>query len=203
MPEAFTTLSENILYAAIIGYLLGSIPFGLLLAKTVGIGDIRNVGSGNVGATNVLRTGKKGIAALTLILDAAKGAAAVGIVVLFGWGYEAAIWAALLAVVGHDFPVWLKFKGGKGIATTLGVALALNWPVALLSLLCWILTAATLKMSSAAALIALLAAPILAIWMGDENFIALMSLLAILGYIRHHQNIARLLRGEESKIGSS
>ncbi|MDA0239269.1 MAG: glycerol-3-phosphate 1-O-acyltransferase PlsY [Proteobacteria bacterium] len=203
MPEAFSTLSELQLYAAAIGYFLGSIPFGLLLARAAGIGDIRSVGSGNVGATNVLRTGKKGIAALTMILDAAKGSAAVGIALALGWGPEAAIWAALFAVIGHDFPVWLKFKGGKGVATTLGVALVLSWPVALLSLLVWILVVATLRISSAAALLALAAAPVLGIWMADPNMVALMLLLAVLGYVRHHQNIARLLRGEESRFGSS
>lgn len=202
MPEAFYTFSEFQLYAAAVGYLLGSIPFGLLLVKAAGAGDIRTVGSGNVGATNVLRTGKKGMAALTMILDAAKGSAAVGIAVAAGWGPESAIWAALFAVLGHDFPVWLKFKGGKGVATTLGVVLVLSWPVALLSLAVWILTVAILKISSVAALLALAAAPVLGIWMADTNLVVLMALLALLGYVRHHQNIARILRGEESRIGA-
>ena len=200
MPESFLALSLNQFYAALFGYLLGSIPFGLLLTRGAGLGDIRNVGSGSVGATNVLRTGRKGIAAFTLLLDMAKGAGAV--VVAVGWGADVAIWAGLFSVLGHNFPVWLKFQGGKGVATTFGVLVALQWPIALLCFATWLIVAALFRISSLAALVALAAAPAFAVWLGDANLVALMGILALLGIARHHANIRRLYHGEEARIGS-
>ncbi|HST76781.1 MAG TPA: glycerol-3-phosphate acyltransferase, partial [Acetobacteraceae bacterium] len=140
--------------ALVFGYILGSIPFGLLLTKAAGLGDIRAVGSGNIGATNVLRTGKRGLAAATLILDAAKGAVAVLIAAALG-GPIAGLWAGLGAVLGHLFPVWLGFRGGKGVATALGVLIAAAWPVGLVACAAWLAAAAVLRISSAASLIAL------------------------------------------------
>ena len=200
MPEAFSALSLNQFYAAVFGYLLGSIPFGLLLTRGAGLGDIRNVGSGNVGATNVLRTGRKGIAAFTLLLDMAKGAGAV--LVALRWGADVAIWAGLFSVLGHNFPVWLKFQGGKGVATTFGVLVALQWPIALLCFGTWLIVAALFRISSLAALVALAAAPAFAVWLGEANLVALMGILALLGIARHHANIRRIFRGKEARIGS-
>ncbi len=192
---------SELLYAlaAALGYLLGSIPFGLVLTRLAGLGDIREVGSGNIGTTNVLRTGRKGLAAATLLLDGGKGAAAA--LVLAQWGVEAGLVAALAAVVGHNFPVWLKFTGGKGVATTLGVLLAVAWPVGVLACLTWLVVAVVFRYSSLAALMALSAAPIYAFWLADGAVTALAGVLAVLVAIRHHANIRRLLRGQESKIG--
>lgn len=186
--------------AAMGGYLLGSVPFGLVLTKLAGLGDIRAIGSGNIGATNVLRTGRKGLAAATLILDGAKGAAAALIALALA-GREAALVAGLFAVFGHNFPVWLRFKGGKGVATTLGTLIALAWPVGLAACLTWIAVAALFRISSLAALAALGLAPLYAYALGDRPAAVLALALGALGFIRHHQNIRRLLKGEEPRIG--
>ena len=194
------TLDPLVLVATIVlAYLLGSIPFGLVLTRLTGAGDIRKIGSGNIGATNVLRTGRKGLAAATLILDGGKGAVAVGLADYFA-GPEAAVIAAGASVLGHLFPVWLGFKGGKGVATTLGVLLAIAWPVGVAACLIWLLVAFTLKYSSLAALVAIGVSPVLA-WVFDDGERALLALLlAVLVFIRHHENIRRLVAGTESKI---
>lgn len=187
------------LYGILGGYLLGSIPFGLVLCFLAGYGDIRKIGSGNIGATNVLRTGNKLLAFITLLLDVSKGAIAVLIGWQFGAGY--AFGAALGSVLGHNFPVWLKFKGGKGVATTLGVFWALSVPVGFAASLTWLVTALFFRISSLAALVAMALAPFYAYKIGDDNQIYLIGLLALITWIRHHQNIKRLLSGKEPKIG--
>lgn len=182
-----------------VGYLLGSIPFGLLLTKAAGLGDIRAIGSGNIGATNVLRTGRKGLAAATLILDALKGVAAVlicGIV-----GPLAAIAAAIGAVLGHMFPVWLSFKGGKGVATTLGVMWGLSSPVGAITCAAWLLLAALFRYSSLAALFSIVIGAIAAWLLVDWPIALAITALVPLVWIRHHANIRRLLDGTEPKIG--
>jgi acyl phosphate:glycerol-3-phosphate acyltransferase len=185
--------------AAVVGYLLGSIPFGLLLTRAAGLGDIRQIGSGNIGATNVLRTGNKALAAATLLLDAAKGAAAV--LVAGHWGPDMAIFAGGGAIIGHLFPVWLGFRGGKGVATALGILLALAWPVGLIVCAVWLAAALLFRYSSLAALLAAAAAPVAA-WVLDGRQIAAMALfLALLVWLRHHANIRRLLAGQEPRIG--
>jgi acyl phosphate:glycerol-3-phosphate acyltransferase len=191
-------MAAPLLAAAIVGYLLGSIPFGLLLTRAAGFGDIRRVGSGNIGATNVLRTGKKGLAGLTLLLDALKGLVAVLIGAIWGPGPELA--AAGAAILGHMFPVWLGFRGGKGVATALGVLLALAWPVALLAGGAWLATAALFRYSSLAALAGAVAAAVLAPVFADPARAGLIAGIALLVILRHHQNIRRLLAGTESRI---
>ncbi len=206
-----TTSYLPLLFAALLGYALGSIPFGLLLTKAAGLGDIRAIGSGNIGATNVLRTGRKGLAAATLLLDALKGAAPV-LLADHLWGPEAASVAGLFAVLGHLFPVWLGFKGGKGMATTLGVLLAIAWPVGVLGCLVWLLAAALFRYSSLAALLALVIATIGAWALGfgepfsgvlDSNDVGILAtLLSVLVFAKHHANIRRLINGSEPKIGA-
>jgi glycerol-3-phosphate acyltransferase PlsY len=186
------------LAAAVIGYLLGSIPFGLLLTRLAGYGDVRQIGSGNIGATNVLRTGSKGLAALTVLLDLAKGAVAVAIAQ--GWGHEAALVAAGCVVLGHMFPVWLGFRGGKGAATALGVLIPLAWPVALVTALLWMATALFFHYSSLAALVAAVAGAALAPIVADKSTALLIAGIALLIIARHHANIRRLLAGTESRI---
>jgi glycerol-3-phosphate acyltransferase PlsY len=189
-------------YAAALGfgYLCGSIPFGVLLTRLAGTGDIRKVGSGNIGATNVLRTGRKGLAAATLIGDALKGTLAVLIVLAIS-GREFALAAALGAFLGHIFPVWLGFKGGKGVATFIGLLIALAWPAAIAFCLIWLVVAALTRYSSLSALIASAAMPIY-LWRFDQNAEALLfAFLAVLLWLRHRDNIARLVRGTEGKIG--
>lgn len=194
------------------GYLLGSIPFGLLLTRTAGLGDIRNIGSGNIGATNVLRTGRKGLAAATLLLDGAKGAVAV--LIAGHWGPDMALLAGLGAVLGHLFPVWLRFKGGKGVATALGVLIAVDWHVGLAACATWLIVAAIFRMSSLASLLAVAAAPFYAwylplLWApsnimgGDLQEAELAAVIALLVWAKHHTNIRRLLRGEEPRIGAA
>ena len=182
------------------GYLLGSIPFGLVLCLLAGYGDIRKIGSGNIGATNVLRTGNKFLAALTLILDSSKGAIAVLLAAYF-FDKHAMFGAALGAVLGHNYPIWLKFKGGKGVATTLGTYLALAWPVGLACCATWLVCALLTRISSLSALIALAMAPIYVAAFGDRHMIYLIGLISLIGWIRHRENITRLLNGTEPKIG--
>jgi glycerol-3-phosphate acyltransferase PlsY len=184
--------------AAVLAYLAGSIPFGLMLTRLAGYGDIRAIGSGNIGATNVLRTGSKTLALLTLLLDLGKGAVAVLIAGIFG--PEMAIVAAAFVLLGHLFPVWLRFKGGKGVATAGGVLLAIAWPVGLLALATWLVVATATRYSSLAALVACVLAPLYAFWLADLPRTGLVAFIAVLVILRHRQNIARLLRGEESKI---
>jgi glycerol-3-phosphate acyltransferase PlsY len=182
------------------GYLVGSIPFGLLLARLAGLGDIRKIGSGNIGATNVLRAGRKDLAAATLLLDGGKGAAAVLLAGL--WGPDMQLAAALGAVLGHLYPVWLRGKGGKGVATTLGVLLGLAWPVGVAACATWLAVAALFRYSSLAALLSLAAAPVYALLlMHDLQLAQLAALLAVLVWLRHRANIGRLLTGKEPKIG--
>ncbi|HQS14446.1 glycerol-3-phosphate 1-O-acyltransferase PlsY [Reyranella sp.] len=183
----------------LMGYLMGSIPFGLLLTRAAGLGDIRNVGSGNIGATNVLRTGRKGLAAATLLFDALKGVVAV--LIADQVGQLPAVAAAAGAVLGHMFPVWLGFKGGKGVATTLGVMWGLSWPVGAIACAAWLLLAAAFRYSSLAALLSVVVAAIAAWFLTDPRAAMLLTLLVPLVWVRHHENIARLLNGTESKIG--
>jgi len=183
------------------GYLLGAVPFGIVIARLFGLGDLRQIGSGNIGATNVLRTGNKVAAFLTLVLDIGKGAIAVGLTHLLTLDPHAVLAAGLWAVIGHNFPVWLKFKGGKGVATTLGVLVATSWPVGLAAIATWIITAAIFRYSSLAALIALAAAPVFSWYLDTPQHALMAGLLAALAWIRHHENIRRLLKGEEAKIG--
>ena len=185
--------------AALLGYLLGSIPFGLLLTKLAGLGDIRSIGSGNIGATNVLRTGRKDLALATLLLDGGKGAAAVLIARLVS--EDLTVIAGGAAILGHLFPVWLKFKGGKGVATTLGTLIAANWIVGIGACIVWLVAALLFRYSSLSALIAVASAPFLALWLGTHPQAWLAAFAAVLVWIRHHENIRRLLKGEEPKIG--
>jgi glycerol-3-phosphate acyltransferase PlsY len=189
----------DIAYTAL-GYLLGSIPFGLLLTRVAGLGDIRAIGSGNIGATNVLRTGRKGLAAATLLLDALKGAAAVLIAAALA-GRDAALSAGLGAVLGHLFPVWLRFKGGKGVATSYGVLIAASWPVGLAAGAVWLVMAKVGRISSLSALTSFAAAPLLAWALADSGLVKLSLAIAVLVFARHHANIRRLIAGTEPRIG--
>ncbi len=182
------------------GYLLGSVPFGLLLTRFAGLGDIRGIGSGNIGATNVLRTGRKSLAAATLLLDAGKGALTVMLGDLYG--PDIAIVAGLGAMLGHLFPVWLRFHGGRGVATALGVILALSWQAGLAALMVWIAVAALFRYSSLAALVAAAAAPVIAWFIATQQLAEFFALIAVLVWMRHAGNIRRLIRGEESRIGA-
>jgi glycerol-3-phosphate acyltransferase PlsY len=191
-----------LLQTLLFGYLLGSVPFGLFFTRLSGAGDIRAVGSGNIGATNVLRTGKKWAAAATLLCDGAKGAAAV---LIARWALPpgAETFAALGAVLGHIFPVWLKFHGGKGVATFLGISLALYWPVGLLVAAIWLGAALIWRISSLAALIAIALSPLLFVLFHKDAYAALTLLLSVLIYVMHRENILRLLKGEEPRIGAT
>jgi len=190
----------ELIVSAVGGYLLGSIPFGLVLTKAAGLGDIRQIGSGNIGATNVLRTGRKGLALATLLLDGGKGAIAVGLAWVLA-GHAAALLAGFAAVLGHNFPVWLRFKGGKGVATTIGTLIAAAWPVGLAAIGTWLVTAALFRISSLSALVALALSPVFAWFLMGPQTAAMAAGLAVLGFIRHKANIARLLKGEEPRIG--
>lgn len=186
---------------ALMGYLLGSIPFGLVLTRMAGLGDIRSIGSGNIGATNVLRTGNRKLAAATLILDGAKGAVAVLIARAIG-GEDAAMVAGVASILGHVFPVWLRFKGGKGVATTLGLLLALAPYVGLAACATWLVMAAALRFSSLSALTALALSPLYSIVIYHDTALAsACGLIAVLVFYTHRANIQRLLKGEEPKIG--
>ena len=187
--------------AFVIGYLLGSIPFGLLLTKVAGTEDLRSIGSGNIGATNVLRTGRKGLAAGTLIGDMLKGTAAV-LIASYLDGPTAAMLAALGAFLGHLFPVWLKFKGGKGVAVYIGILLGLFWPAALVFCLIWLATAFASRYSSLSALVASVITPPLLWWSGHAAFAMLFAVLTLLLFYMHRENIKRLVAGTESKVGA-
>jgi glycerol-3-phosphate acyltransferase PlsY len=193
-PEAF------LLVAFVIGYLFGSIPFGLILTKLAGTQDLRSIGSGNIGATNVLRTGHKGLAAATLICDMLKGTVAVVVAGYFG-GPNAAMLAALGAFLGHLFPVWLKFKGGKGVAVYIGVLIGLFWPAAAVFCLVWVATAATSRYSSLSALVASFVTPIFLWWFGHSALASLSAVLTLLLFYMHRDNIRRLQVGTEGRIG--
>lgn len=200
MPQ-ITTDPAMLALVAIFAYLLGSIPFGIVITRAFGLGDLRQIGSGNIGATNVLRTGNKPAAAATLILDAAKGGIAV-LIARYTFGEDAAQLAGLAAFLGHLFPVWLGFRGGKGVATFLGILLALAWPVGLAACATWLAAAALTRISSAAALCA---AGFSVIWLFVFNqgyMLALVFVLTLLVYIRHTANIARIKAGTEPKIGA-
>ncbi len=199
LPELTTSIAALGLWAAF-GYLLGAIPFGMVLARVMGLGNLRDIGSGNIGATNVLRTGSKKAAAATLILDGGKGAVAVLLARALA-GEDAAQIAGLMAFIGHCFPVWLGFKGGKGVATFLGLLLALFWPAGLAACATWLVTAVVTRISSLSALVAAVLAPIWMGLLGAPQGVALVMALAALILWRHSANIARLRSGEEPKIG--
>ncbi|MBD9453214.1 glycerol-3-phosphate 1-O-acyltransferase PlsY [Rhizobium sp. RHZ02] len=188
------------LVAAAIGYLLGSIPFGLILTKAAGLGDVRSIGSGNIGATNVLRTGNKKLAAATLLLDALKASAAAWIVGFLG--SEAALIAGFFAFIGHLFPVWIGFKGGKGVATYIGTLLGIAPIMVLVFAAVWLAVAFTTRYSSLSALVAMLVIPV-ALWiLGAEKVAAVMAIMTIISYWKHKANISRLMSGTETKIGA-
>jgi glycerol-3-phosphate acyltransferase PlsY len=187
--------------AFLTGYLLGSIPFGLIFSFLSGAGDVRKIGSGNIGATNVLRTGKKWAAAATLLLDGLKGAAAVVLAHRLGFTLME-IFAALGAFVGHVFPVWLRFKGGKGVATFIGIALAFYWPAGVLTCISWLATARIFRISSLAALIAAFFTPVYFAFFGYWLYALLMFVLAVSLFLTHRENIARIIYGTEPKIGA-
>jgi glycerol-3-phosphate acyltransferase PlsY len=188
----------GIIAAAAIGYLLGAIPFGLVLTRLAGYGDVRQIGSGNIGATNVLRTGSKSLAALTLVFDTAKGTAAA----LIGaqWGANAMLAASAAVVIGHMFPVWLGFRGGKGLATAFGVVIVIAWPVAVLGGTVWLAVAILSRYSSLAALVAMAAAAIYAGFALPAARAALIAAIVVVIVMRHHENIRRLIAGTESRV---
>lgn len=189
----------NWLFALLLGYALGSIPFGLLLTRLTGAGDLRAIGSGNIGATNVLRTGRKGLAAATLLLDLAKGLLAV--LLAWRWFPEVAGLAAIGAMLGHCFPVWLRFKGGKGVATMMGVSLGLAWPVGLAYAVTWIAMLAVTRISSLAGMTAAVVAPLAAFATGHADLALVLAILAALVLFLHRANIARLRAGTEPRVG--
>ena len=201
LPE-FTSSFLIMAQWGVIGYLLGSVPFGVLISGLMGLGDLRKIGSGNIGATNVLRTGNKFAAAATLILDGGKGAVAVLIAMAFA-APDAAQLAALAAFAGHCFPVWLRFQGGKGVATFLGILLAITWPVGIAACLTWLVTAFALRISSLSALVAAALAPIWAALLGYSTISGLAAALALLIFYRHGANISRIIAGTEPKLGAS
>jgi glycerol-3-phosphate acyltransferase PlsY len=199
MPDIVSSGSTLLLWA-MIAYIIGSIPFGLILARVMGLGNLRDIGSGNIGATNVLRTGSKKAAALTLLLDGGKGA----VVVLLARAYadaDAAQIAAFAVMIGHCFPVWLKFRGGKGVATFLGLLYALAWPIGIAACLSWLVTALVFRFSSLAALVAAASTMFWAVVLGEPQIFMLCAFLTALIFWRHAGNIRRLVDGTEGKIG--
>ena len=201
MPTLESSLAVLAMWAGL-GYLLGSIPFGMILTKAMGLGNLREIGSGNIGATNVLRTGNKGAAAATLLLDGAKGAIAVLLARALA-GEDAAQIAALTAFLGHCFPIWLGFKGGKGVATFLGLMLALAWPVGILACATWLATALISRISSLSALVAAAWSPLISLMVGQGQIFFLTLILTSLIIIRHRANLARLKDGTEPRIGGN
>ncbi|WP_434622125.1 glycerol-3-phosphate 1-O-acyltransferase PlsY [Tabrizicola sp. M-4] len=199
MPD-FISSPVALLVVALLAYLLGSVPFGVVITRAMGLGDLRKIGSGNIGATNVLRTGNKGAAAATLILDAAKGGIAV-LIARTMVGEDAAQVAALASFLGHLFPIWLRFKGGKGVATFLGILLALAWPIGLMACATWLVVAAVSRISSLSALAAAGLAPGYLAFAGYSEMVLLALLLAILVWVRHAANIRRMREGTEPRIG--
>lgn len=200
MPIIDSSLATLIMFA-ICGYLIGSIPFGILISRAMGLGNLRDIGSGNIGATNVLRTGSKPAAAATLILDGAKGAIAALLARAMA-GEEAAQLAGLMAIIGHCYPVWLNFKGGKGVATVLGLLLALSFPVGLACCATWLAMAALKRISSLAALTAVVSSTAWMILLGYPEGITLSIILMLFVYYRHLDNVARMKAGTEPKIGA-
>lgn len=193
----------TLLLACIFGYLLGSVPFGLVITRAAGLGDIRKIGSGNIGATNVLRTGRKDLALATLLLDTGKGAIAVIIMWLI-FDYNAAMLAGFFALIGHCYPVWLDFKGGKGVATTLGTLLALSPFVGFVTCIIWLATALLSRISSLSALVAVGLSPLMAHFLtGNSNLSGLCAMIAALVYLKHRENIKRIFTGQEPKIGKN
>ena len=199
MPE-ITSPTLYLLLTAVLSYLLGSIPFGLVITRAMGLGDLRKIGSGNIGATNVLRTGSKAAALATLLLDAGKGGVAV-LIARALLAEDAAQLAGLMAFLGHLFPVWLGFRGGKGVATFLGTLLALAWPVGLAACATWLVAAALLRISSAAALVSAASSAGWVFWFGEGRMLLLVGVLTILVYIRHSENLRRIKAGTEPRIG--
>jgi acyl phosphate:glycerol-3-phosphate acyltransferase len=199
MPE-LTSTPLVLLAVAALSYLLGSVPFGIVVTRVMGLGDIRRIGSGNIGATNVLRTGNRLAAALTLLLDAGKGAIAV-IAARLLVGEDAAQVAAVFAFLGHLWPAWLGFRGGKGVSTFLGTILALHWPLGLMACATWVAMAALSRISSLSGLAAAALTPLYAALFGGGELVAMSILLVLLIFLRHHENISRLLAGTEPRIG--
>lgn len=197
---AFETGPLALLLVAALSYLLGSVPFGVVITRALGLGDLRAIGSGNIGATNVLRTGRKDIAAATLVLDAAKGALAV-LLATWLWGHEVGMVAGVAAFFGHIFPVWLGFKGGKGVATYIGILLALDWKIGLIFCAVWLIIAFAQRYSSLAALTAAATAPMFAFAFSSTELTITAFILSVALYITHRENIVRLFRGTETKIG--
>ena len=195
-------LDSNLAFAlaALGGYLLGSVPFGLVFTRMAGLGDIRTMGSGNIGATNVLRTGRKGLAFATLICDCGKGAAAA-LAAAHLWGPEAGMIAGFAGVIGHNFPVWLRFKGGKGVATNAGVSFGLAWPLGLAYAFVWLSVLAIFRVSSLAGMAAVVAAAAAAPLFGYPQFFPVLAAIALLIIYLHRANIARLMKGEEPRVG--
>lgn len=198
-PISWGEAAPYYVIALVVSYLLGSIPFGLIFTKAAGLGDIRDIGSGNIGATNALRTGNRWVAGGTFLGDMGKGALAVLLARQFG--PDLMVIAAFGALIGHLFPVWLKFKGGKGISTYIGVLLALAWPVGLLFCATWLATALAFRISSLAALVASLLSPVYFVWLGHWQLVELSIVLVALVYFAHRANIQRLLAGTEPRIG--
>ena len=192
------SISQTYVLTAIIAYLAGSIPFGLILVNITGAGNLREIGSGNIGATNVLRTGHKNIAIATLILDCSKGG--VTVIVAQSHGLDLAVISGVCSVVGHIFPIWLKFRGGKGVATVLGVLLAIAWQVGLTAVATWLIIAAIFRYSSLAAILALTLSTVYAWYLPDTNVSIMTTLIAGLSILRHKENIWRLIKGNENKI---
>ncbi|MDH7973452.1 glycerol-3-phosphate 1-O-acyltransferase PlsY [Sphingomonas sp. AR_OL41] len=198
MPSEY--LSKAAALALMLGYLLGSIPFGVILTRLAGAGDLRQIGSGNIGATNVLRTGRKGLAAATLLLDAAKGWVAVALVE--AWHPGLGVLAAGAAFVGHLYPIWLRFHGGKGVATLMGIVLALHWPCAVVYAAVWLGMLGFVRISSLAGMTAAVSAPLSAAFFAKFDIVALLIVLALLVLWKHRDNMARLMAGTEPRVGS-